>query len=150
MASTKRIYLLTAGLLGLAALAGCKKKEASTMGADSSAVVTVAPFRVQQIDLGKAIMADKRVANSSDSFARTDTIYASVVTEGTAPSKTLVARWTFQDGQVVKEDTLTISPNGSAATEFHITKPTGWPVGKYKVEILVDGASVGTKDFEVK
>ena len=150
MASTNRVFLLTAGLLGLAALSGCKKKDASPIGADSSAVVTAPAFRVQTIDLGKSIMADKRVANGSDTFARTDTIYASVVTEGSAPSKTIVARWTFQDGQVVKEETLTISPIGTAATEFHIMKPTGWPVGKYKVEILVDGASVGTKDFEVK
>lgn len=148
MHHTRRTLLAVA--LGVAAVAGCKKKEPSTIGADSSVVINAPAFRVQGIELGKSIMADKRVANGSDTFARTDTIYASVVTEGSAPSKTIVARWTFQDGQVVKEETLTISPSGTAATEFHITKPTGWPVGKYQVEILVDGASVGTKDFEVK
>ena len=148
MAYTKRV-LLTA-VLGLAAVLGCKKKESPTVGADSSVVVNAPPFRVELINLGKSIDADKRVANGTDNFAPTDTIYASVVTEGSAPSKTIVARWTFQDGQVVKEETQTIAPSGAAATEFHIMKPSGWPVGKYKVEILVDGASVGTKEFEVK
>ena len=35
-------------------------------------------------------------------------------------------------------------------TEFHISKPKPWPVGKYKVEIVVDSAPAGSKDFEVK
>ncbi len=141
---------LLALALGVAATSACKKKDAPMVGADSSTVVVAPEFRVQTIDLGKSIGADRRVTNGTDNFARTDTIYASVVTEGSAPSKTIVARWTFEDGQVVKEETQVISPSGMAATEFHIAKPTAWPVGKYKVEILVDGASVGTKDFEVK
>jgi len=148
MLRTTRTFL-TLGL-GLVAIAGCKKKGTDTVGADSSTVVTMPAFRVTDVDLGKSIGADKRVNNGSDNFARTDTIYASVTTEGSAPSKTIVARWTFEDGQVVKEETQVISPNGTATTEFHILKPAGWPVGKYKVEILVDGVSTETKDFEVK
>jgi hypothetical protein len=51
---------------------------------------------------------------------------------------------------VVKEQSESIAPTGTAATEFHISKPKPWPVGKYKVEIAVDGAPAGSKDFEVK
>ncbi len=61
-----------------------------------------------------------------------------------------MAKWTFQTGQTVKTDSQTIAPTGPAATEFHISKKTPWPVGKYKVEITVDGASAGTKEFEIK
>ena len=68
-------------------------------------------------------------------FGRRDTIYASVATEGAAPSKTLTAKWTFQDGQTVKEQAESIAPTGPAATEFHISKQGPWPVGKYKVEV---------------
>jgi len=50
----------------------------------------------------------------------------------------------------VKEGTETIAPTGPAVTEFHISKPSGWPAGKYKVEIAVDGAPAGSKEFEVK
>jgi hypothetical protein len=35
-------------------------------------------------------------------------------------------------------------------TEFHIAKPGGWPQGKYKVEILLNGVTAETEDFEVK
>jgi hypothetical protein len=35
-------------------------------------------------------------------------------------------------------------------TEFHISKPGGWPKGKYKVEILLNGVAAETEDFEVK
>ena len=63
----------------------------------------------------------------------------------------LHAKWTFGDaGKVVKEDDLNIAPTGPATNEFHISKPSGWPVGKYKVEITADGNPAGSKDFEVK
>jgi hypothetical protein len=84
------------------------------------------------------------------SFGPKDTIYASVATTGAAPSKTITAKWSFQDGQVVKQDSQAIAPTGPAATEFHISKPSGWPAGKYKVEIAVDGSPAGTQEFEVK
>jgi hypothetical protein len=74
----------------------------------------------------------------------------SVLTDGAAPSKTISAKWTFQTGQVVQEQNETIAPTGPAATEFHVSKKSPWPVGKYKVEISVDGGPAGSKDFEVK
>jgi outer membrane usher protein FimD/PapC len=49
----------------------------------------------------------------------------------------------------VDESTQTIAPTGDARTEFHMSKPDGWPAGKYKLEVLVNGTTAGTKDFEV-
>jgi hypothetical protein len=106
--------------------------------------------RVSQIDLGRSLNADKSIADNTSSFKPTDTIYASVATAGSAPTASVRARWTYQDGQVVNESTETISPSGDARTEFHISKPDGWPPGKYKVEVFVNGASAATKDFEVQ
>ncbi len=108
-----------------------------------------APFRVVTVDLGKAVGADKKVAQPTTSFAATDTIYASIVSEGAAPSVALKARWTYEDGQLVNEGSQAIAPTGPSATEFHIAKPSGWPTGKYKVEISANGAVVSTKDFVV-
>ena len=141
---------LGAVVIGMGA---CKKEEAPAPPAEAA---TPAPapappaFAVQTIEVGKGIGADKRVTAPTASFGRQDTIYVSVATEGAAPSKTISAKWTFQDGQVVKEQSEAIAPTGPAATEFHISKPKPWPVGKYKVEIAVDGAAAGSKDFEVK
>ena len=138
--------------LGLAAVtAGCKKDAPPPPQEEAAAPApAAAEFSVASIDVGKAIGADKRITAPVTTFKPKDTIYVSVVTEGAAPSKTIAARWTFEDGQLVKEGTESIAPTGPAATEFHIAKPSGWPAGKYKVEIMVDGASAGNKEFEVK
>jgi len=106
---------------------------------------------VSQIDMGRSLAADKTINASTDSFKPNDTIYASIATEGTsaAPAR-LKARWTYQDGQVVDESTQTIAPTGNARTEFHISKPDGWPAGKYKLEVSLNGSPAGTKDVEVE
>jgi hypothetical protein len=141
--------------LGLAWAAPACKKAAPPPAAEQPPAAEPAPpaptpFAVQGIETGKAIGADKKIATPSSTFGPRDTIYASVTTDGAAPSKTISAKWTFQDGQTVKADSQTIAPTGPAATEFHISKKSPWPVGKYKVEISVDGASAGAKEFEIK
>ena len=107
-------------------------------------------FRVASVDVGEAIDAGKRVAAPAAQFAPNDTIYASIATEGAAPQVTIVARWTYEDGQLVNESTQVIAPTGPAATEFHIAKPSGLPSGKYKVEVTADGKLAGSREFEVK
>ena len=129
-----------AAVLGVAliALGACSKKADETT-IQSSGNVAPAAFQVADVQLGKGIGADKRVANTTDTFAPTDTIYASVHTTGTAQNATVAAHWTFQDGQTVNDQTETISPTGDAYTEFHISKPSGWPAGKYTLHVLVNG-----------
>jgi hypothetical protein len=148
-------WILLGLALGAGALGGCKKTEPpppppSEVSTPPVEAPAPPPFAVKTIDIGKGITADKHVATPTTTFGIRDTIYASVITEGAAPRKTIIAKWTFQTGQVVKEETDTIAPTGPAATEFHITKKTPWPTGKYKVEIMVDGSSAGTKEFDVK
>jgi hypothetical protein len=152
MIRSRRI-VWAAGLgLAVAGMASCKKKEPPPPPEAAAPAPAPAPpaFAVQGIELGKSIDADKKVTAPATTFGRRDTIYASVATEGAAPSKAISAKWTFQDGQVVKEQSESIAPTGPAATEFHISKKGPWPVGKYKVEVSVDGASAGSKDFEIK
>ena len=50
----------------------------------------------------------------------------------------------------MKEEKQTIAPTGPASSEFHISKPDGWPVGDYQVEIFVDDKSAQSKSFTVK
>ena len=133
--------------LGFLAGAGCKKNSES---AGTDAAMAPAEVKISDVQLGRRIGANSRIADATDKFGSRDTIYAVAVTEGAAPSATVTARWTFENGQVVKEDSRTIAPGGTEATEFHISKPSGWPKGKYKVDIGVGNASHQTKDFEVK
>lgn len=143
---------LTAAALAFFALTACSKdanKESTgdvTPGAAAPATPTVA---VADVELGRS-MANARITDKTDDFKATDTVYASVRTTGTSTSSNLMARWTFEDGQVVNEATQAIAPTSEAWTEFHISKPGGLPKGKYKVEVFLDNKSAGTKDFEIK
>ena len=111
---------------------------------------STAGVRVSRIDMGRSLTADKMINDKTESFKPNDTIYASVLTEGAAATATLKARWTYQDGQAVTESTQTIAPTGDARTEFHISKPDGWPAGRYKLEVFLNDSSAATKDFEVQ
>jgi hypothetical protein len=106
-------------------------------------------LRVTEVELGKALDADGSVRDDTDDFNVNDTIYVAVKTSGTANEARLMARWTFQDGQVVSEDSRTIAPRGDAWTEFHVSKPGGWPKGNYKVTILLNGTEVESEDFDI-
>jgi hypothetical protein len=145
--------LLRSCCLALALIAqGCGKDrntEERTQTA-SGTVTTASSLRVADVELGRGLGADKRVTDERDEFRVRDTIYASVVTEGSAASATLTARWTYEDGQVVDSTSRTIAPTGRATTEFHISKPSGWPKGRYTLQVLLDGQQVATEDFEVQ
>lgn len=132
-------------LLIAAACGGPKTDTGGTAGTTGTAAV-----RVTDVSLGRAIGADKAVTDSIDKFNPADTIYASVATDGTASTATLRAKWTFEDGQTVDESTRTIAPSGRERTEFHIVKPSGWPAGKYKVEVFLNDQSTTAKTFEVQ
>ena len=63
----------------------------------------------------------------------------------------LGVKWSHVDSnQTVNEDSRDLTLTGTGATEFHIAKPDGWPKGKYKVEVALDGTVVQTREFEVK
>jgi hypothetical protein len=138
---------------------GCGKKEApppTSAPAPQPQVQAPPPataaVTVVNISLTKAPGSDKKATTVTDTFAKGDTIYAIVETTGSG-SATLKAKWTYQKGDKtapVNESSQTISANGPAATEFHISKPDGWPTGDYRVEISLNDKSVGTKTFTVK
>ena len=131
-----------------AILSGCTKSSENpgTTGTTGTGV----SVRVSQIDMGRSLSADKKITDNTESFKPNDTIYASIATAGSATTATLKARWTYQDGQVVNESTQAIAPAGDARTEFHISKPDGWPTGKYKLEVFLNGSSAATRDFQVE
>ena len=138
-------------------LAACKKdpppapapapKAPAPAPAPAPAVVSVSSATT-----GTAVGADKKVTAPSAAFAKKDTIYVSIDTAGSGTA-TLKAKWTFTSGGKsvpVKEDSQTIQATGPSTTEFHISKPDGWPAGDYQVEVLLNDQVVQTKKFSVK
>ena len=134
----------------LVVAAGCSRKTETGGTAGTTGTTGTATVKVTDVTLGRAIGGDKAVSDRTDRFRPNDTIYASVTTDGSAPSATLRARWTFEDGQTVDETSRTIAPANRERTEFHISKPNGWPAGKYKLEVFLNDQSVETKTFEVQ
>src|SRR4051794_37369496 len=115
---TRTSLTLCALLLAIGA-AACGSKPAETTTPAGT------PVKISDVSIGRAIGGDKAISDSTDNFKPNDTIYASVLTDGTAPSATLRVKWTFEDGQTVDESTRTIAPSGRERTEFHIAKPNG-------------------------
>ncbi|MBV6523028.1 MAG: hypothetical protein MNPFHGCM_03195 [Gemmatimonadaceae bacterium] len=134
------------------ALACGKKAEQAT---DSAVAVAPAPSpSVSAIALGRHLGSNNVVSDTASVFGRRDTIYVSVTVQNAAPTSALTAKWTFQTGQLVDSTSQAIArtdaTNATTVTEFHISKKSAWPAGKYKVEIWLDGATVGSRDFQVK
>jgi hypothetical protein len=154
MTTRTRAALVAAVLVGAVALTGCKKAEAPAPTPTAAPVeptpVPAPAVTVTDLSLGKSVGADKKVQTPTDTFSPKDTIFAAVSTSGSAPSSVIAVKWTFGDGQTVKEDSKTIAPTGPAVTEFSIQKPTGWPKGNYKVEVTVDGKPGPSKTFKVQ
>jgi hypothetical protein len=86
---------------------------------------------------------DRAVSQETNSFAPNDPFYA-VATVSNAPGKTKVK------GQLVVEDVAgekpgpvpnlekTLDLDGSGSATFSFTPPpSGWPVGKYKIEVIM-------------
>jgi len=163
MQLTRLHTTLLAAMLGTAALAGCKKKEepaampplASDTAAMPAPAAMASTAMVNGVDLGNAVGADMRVTAPMSVFAPTDTIYAAVSTGTSDPAASvagkLAAKWTHLDSnQVVHEESKDLTLAGDGVTDFQISKPGGWPPGKYKVEVMLDGAMVQTREFQVK
>src|SRR3546814_20897333 len=95
-----------------------------------------------------------KVGAPSTTFAPSDTIYASVATSTSDPAAsvpgTLSAKWTFEAGQVVNEESKSVNLTGAGNTEFPIAKPDGSPAGNYKSEISLDGNVLQSKDFTIQ
>ena len=141
-------------VVAIALLAACSRdagRSDSAQVAGGSVDTSLAPtIRVADVELGKGVDGDGSVRDLTDDFGVNDTVVVAVRTTGAASNARLMARWLFQDTTLVSEDSRTIAPTGDAWTEFHASKPGGWPKGNYKVRILLNGAELSSKDFEVK
>jgi hypothetical protein len=153
-----RVAAFASALILVGTLAACNKKDETTVTDTTSLGTTTAtvaldtsPIRVSDIQVGKGVGTDKKVADQTTSFGVRDTMYVAVITNGAAKDARLTTKWTYNGTQVVKETSQTISPTGGeTATEFHVDKKSAWPKGKYKVEVMLNGVSAGMKDLEVK
>lgn len=156
MIRNRTTLAVATALAATLALAGCKKKdEAATTPPPAAEPAATPPApapaaaaaTVTGVELGTAVGADNRVTAPTATFAAADTIHASVATDG--PGGNLTAKWSYQDGQTVESQDKVV-PAGPQVSDFSISKPGGWPLGKYRLEVLLNGSVIQTREFEVK
>ncbi len=161
---TLRTALLIA-VIGSVAVVGCKKKEepkpepapAPAAVEPAPAPVAVAPSAsVASVDLGTAVGADGKLSAAVTGFKPKDNIVVSIGTNTSDPAATVAgkldAKLSFINGaevMEVKNESRDFNLAGPGNTNIEFSKPDGWPVGKYKVEVSLDGNVVQTKEFEV-
>ena len=150
----RRVAATLLPILALTGALACKKAEPPPPPPTTVPPTTApAPPSVGAVTLGNAIGEDKKVAQPLETFGVKDTIYASVETAGTGHAK-VRALWSFVKGEKtakVDETTIEFDSTGPATNEFHISKPSGWPKGDYRVEVFLGDAATAamTKTFKV-
>jgi len=110
MRTTARAAALASALVFSVALAACGKKDEGTL-VDTTAVGTqtatvsldTTPIRVSDIQVGKSIGTDMKVANQSTDFGVRDTMYVAVITDGAAKDAKISTKWMFNGTRVVNE-----------------------------------------------
>lgn len=147
MKTTRTFVVLALAAAPLLLGTACKKEAPPPPPAEVTPPPPPQPA-VTKIELGSSVGADKRVLATRTSFGVKDSIIASVYTENTAPGAVLTAKWSFQTGQTV-DSTSQVVAASPAVTEFHIVKKSAWPVGRYKLEVTLNGTPAGSQEFDV-
>ena len=128
MKQTRSVLIVTFGLLVVLGLA-CK--------------FSASTANISSLKIGK----DKGVSTESSTFSPGDTVYA-VATIGNAISKVKVkGRLVIEDapGEKGPEDTVELPGSGTAT--FTFTPPSsGFPTGKYKIEVIMMNEDGQQKD----
>lgn len=159
MKSNRISYALMLALAGTVALAGCKKKEEAVVTpppvvaepAPMPMEPTPAPVAATGVTVGNMAAPDRSVAGVS-TFGTKDKIIVSVRTDAaTAANAAIDAKLTFQDGQVAGQQTANVTAEDAGITNITFSNTNPWPVGKYKVDVTVNGQPAGmTQEIEVK
>ena len=152
-----RTYVALLAAVAVAAACGRDTRaELDTAGAalGSAAGAIAADVRgelaVLDVDIGRRADSERKVDEEMDTFARTDTIYASVQTTGTVRQGAISTRWTFPDGSVITQDAQPTAQERDATLLFFLTEASGLKPGQYTFAVVVDGREVRSEKVTVR
>ncbi len=106
------------------------------------------PLKVSTLQLGSKLNGDNTIGTHTTRFKPDDRVYAAVLTDATG-SSTITVRWMY-NGMMVSEESRTVSYKGAGATAFEFKSASAFPVGDYKVNVLVDGMPAADREFRVE
>jgi hypothetical protein len=97
--------------------------------------------------------ASGKADGAASSFEELKTVYAVYTATGPSEGVEIQALWYSVDakGAAVKIATLKgRMPASGSASEFHLSvSGSSWPVGSYRVDLLIDGAVAGSVSFKI-
>ncbi len=108
------------------------------------------PVQLDDVEIGRALNADKSIKDRADKFQAHDTVYASIVVSGSANSGLVRALWTNERGEKIQDDTRIITPSNNDRVALQAAPPQGWPAGRYKLDVYLDDKLADTETFSVE
>lgn len=149
--SSTSLAILTLALV--ACDQGTTRRNADAANADESSRAIEAPApSVRTIELGKSAGPSLRVTSATSTFATTDTMFLAVIVANPDSDSRLTARWSSEDGSVIDSSGQNVARDmgtSSSVTQFRVMHDKAWPVGKYTVDVWMNGVLAGTKMFTV-
>jgi hypothetical protein len=143
---------LLVAVIGAVAIVGCKKKDEAAPVAPPATTEPAAPAPVVAATVGP----DQKVSTATTAFKPAETFHVSIATATSDASATVAgkvgAKLVYVDASgetVISDETRDLNLTGAGSTNFQFAKPGGWPAGKYKVYVSLDGNVVQTKEIEV-
>jgi hypothetical protein len=142
--------------LALLTLAACADKGAEQPGSGDSTTAAVIEVpttpMVTAIEIGRALDDSNRVLGSGvEHFPSADTLYVKVTTShvvaGTPLTVRLTRGTTLIDSVDVPSGPIDAESNASAIAT--LPKAHGVTAGAYRIEVLLDGASQGVREFTI-
>lgn len=134
----------------------CSDKEAPDDAAEDSTAIAQAPVsttpRVMAIDFGQAVDDSGRIMGGGvESFPSADTVYVSVRTQNTTQGTPITVKLEQGDKIIESVDLEVGTPdsNGESRSLATLPKAATMTAGKYKIEVLLDGASQGIREFSI-
>ena len=105
------------------------------------------PITIDTIQIGRSLNADQSVASQTTTFKPNETVYVSALNNARGYG-TISVKW-YMGQQLLSERQKQVKLQCAGATEFNISSATGFPLGDYSVEVIVNGTSIGTRKFNV-
>ncbi len=143
----KQVFAVGIAMGATMLLAACKPEA----DAPNPTSVTAQPtLKFIALDVGKTINTDRSVSPLT-MFRAGDEIIASVRTDGVSKnvpiSTKLVA---MKNGQALGELSQKITTTGPATTNLKFPKSTTWELGRYLVEVTINGKFEARQEIEVR
>lgn len=146
--------LILSSLAVLVVACGDKKAaENATEDSTTAAMTAVSTTpRVMAIEFGQAVDDSGRIMGGGvESFPSADTIYVVIRTQNATQGTPMTVKLEQGDKTIDSVEVAVGSSDGSGESRALATLPKAATVkaGKYKIEVLLDGASQGVREFSI-